>query len=101
MNIQLRSLITASLQDYRQYFQKFKKDVYPRPEEVIEAEKDWHNPINEVFLEIKLKESEEGEIVFSEDLFDTVMPLLLRIVDQCIEETREFPRPNRNKEVSG
>lgn len=60
MNIQLRNLITASLQDYRHYFQKFKKKEYPSPKFVIESEKNWHNPINEVFLEIKLRENEEG-----------------------------------------
>lgn len=58
-------------------------------------EKDCRNPIEDVFLHVKL-EAAEGQIVFQDDLDERIKKEILKIIDKILIETHDFPRPENH-----
>lgn len=91
MSNQVRSLVTESLQLYREFFQRFRKRTYLPPLRIVEMEKDPKGGIEEVFLVIKLKD-EDGYISFTDSL-EFVRSELIRIIQMVVETSHCFQRP--------
>jgi hypothetical protein len=51
---QVRDLITKSVKSYVDFFRRFKKDVYPSPQEIIKREYDPDTPFEDNFLVLRL-----------------------------------------------
>jgi len=58
---------------------------------VIEKDRSCRNPIEDIFLHIKLT-AESGQIVFQDDLHEAVFVELMKIIDHIMESSRAFPR---------
>lgn len=87
---QLRGLITDSLYVFRDFFRRFKKESYKDPATIIAEEKDWTNPIEDVFLVLEMKD-EDGQILFNTPLSEIKISLL-RIIDMIINVSHNFSR---------
>jgi hypothetical protein len=60
MSNQIRSLAISSLEQYRTFFLRFKKQQYKSADEVVVMEKDLKNiKIEDVFLTVKLQDMDE------------------------------------------
>ena len=88
---QVRDLVTKSIQVYIQFFNRFKKDTYPTPQEVITREYDPDTPLEDNFLTLKLVISGQN-IIFENRLHD-VQKELLSVVDQIVNQSQSLPRP--------
>jgi dynein heavy chain len=97
MSNQIRQLVTDSLQQFRSFFERFNKPTLNTPEEVVAIEKDARNPIEDVFLHVKLEAQQEGaQIVFADDLEEKIKSEILKVIDKILHETHDFPRPENH-----
>lgn len=86
MSNQIRQLVSDSLELYREFFKRFKKDKLLTPKEIIEREKDYENQIEDVFLHVKLV-AEDGRIQFADDLYESIQKEILKIIDDIVLAT--------------
>lgn len=77
---------------YKEFFGRFEKEPLLSPQEIIEREKDCSQPIEDVFLHVKLID-EDNHIIFSEDLYDNIKNCLVKLIDDIVKTTQGFPRP--------
>jgi hypothetical protein len=68
---QVRELIEQSVRTYVEFIQRYKKERYPTPEEIMNREYDADTPFEENFICIKL-DIEGTELVFADDLEEKV-----------------------------
>jgi dynein heavy chain len=78
--------VTDSLILYKEFFGRFDKSKLLTPTEIIEREKDCRQPIEDVFLHVKLVD-EDGHVVFSDELFEIIKKDLSRIIDDIVKTT--------------
>ena len=92
MSNQVRELTTKSIENYVEFFRRFKKGngKYPLPEEIIKREYDPDEEFELTFLTLKLK-VDQGEITF-EDKLAQVRDELVKIVSTMVEKINAIPR---------
>lgn len=101
MSNQVRELTTKSIDNYVEFFRRFKKTKYPLPEEIIKREYDPDEDFELTFLTLKLevgkdkddngKERDEIQIRF-EDKLPNVRDELVKIVSTMVEKINAIPR---------
>jgi hypothetical protein len=97
MSNQVRELTTKSIDNYVEFFRRFKKDNYPLPEEIIKREYDPDEDFELTFLTLKLdvpqahEAHKPQEISFSDSLV-TVRDELVKIVPTMVEKINAIPR---------
>jgi hypothetical protein len=89
---QVRELIEQSVRTYVEFIQRYKKDRYPTPDEIMNREYDADTPFEENFICIKL-DIEGTELVFADDLEEKVQPELEHIIDDIVKQSHNLPRP--------
>lgn len=92
MSNQVRELTTKSIENYVEFFRRFKKGngKYPLPEDIIKREYDPDEEFELTFLTLKLK-VDQGEITF-EDKLAHVRDELVKIVSTMVEKINAIPR---------
>lgn len=92
MSNQARELITKSINEYVDFFRRFKKDkqAYPLPEEIIKREYGPDDEFEQTFLTLKL-DIRDTEIIFNNSL-SLVQEELVSIVKFMIERINNIPR---------
>lgn len=89
---QVRSLAIQSLQEYRKFFQRFKKASYFTAVQIVNYEKDMEDiRIEDIFLSVKLQDH-ENSIIFETPL-DEIRQNLLTIIRNIIDSTQSLNRP--------
>jgi hypothetical protein len=87
---QVRELVEQSVNAYVNFIQRYKKDNYPPPDEIIKREYDADTPFEDNFISLKLtideNESKKSnpQIIFSTPL-NTVQSELEKIVDLIVQ----------------
>lgn len=89
---QVRELIEQSVHHYVEFIQRYKKDKYPTPQEIMQREYDPDTPFEENFICIKL-DIEGTDIIFADDLEDRVQQELEHIIDDIVKQSHNLPRP--------
>lgn len=95
---QVRELVEQSVNAYVNFIQRYKKDNYPPPDEIIKREYDADTPFEDNFISLKLtideNESKKSnpQIIFSTPL-NTVQSELEKIVDLIVQQSSNLPRP--------
>lgn len=92
---QVRELIEQSVRTYVEFIQRFKKDSYPTPEEIIQREYKPDVEFEDCFICVKLT-IEGTEIVFENNLEDNVQPELENIIDAIVKQSHNLPRPENS-----
>lgn len=59
-------------------------------------EKDCKNDLQDVFLHVKLIETQEGHIVFADELQEKIKNEILDLIDKILKSTEKFPRPENH-----
>lgn len=90
MSNQVRELTTKSIDNYIEFFRRFKKQKYPLPEEIITREYDPDTDFELTFLTLKLGVT-NSEIAFQDSLV-TVRDDLVKIVLTMVEKINAIPR---------
>jgi hypothetical protein len=86
----VRELFEQSVNAYVNFIQRYKKDSYPPPDEIIKREYDADTPFEDNFISLKLtideNESKKSnpQIIFSTPL-NTVQSELEKIVDLIVQ----------------
>lgn len=88
---QVRELITKSVNSYVDFFRRFKKDVYPLPDEIVQREYDPDSEFEDNFLVLKLS-VENQRIGFANPL-NVVSRDLEKIVELIVSQSQNLPRP--------
>ena len=90
---QVRDLVTKSIDAYVEFFERFKRDIYAQPEEIIKREYDPDTPFEDNFLTLKLIINPHGDkIIFQNELHE-VQKDLLNIVILIVNQSQNLPRP--------
>ena len=92
MSNQARELATNSINEYVEFFRRFRKEegTYPRPEEIIRREYGPDEEFEKTFLTLKL-EVRGQEIAFSKPLSE-VKDDLVEIVTRMVKAIDNIPR---------
>ncbi len=90
MSNQVRELTTKSIDNYIEFFRRFKKEKYALPEEIIKREYDPDTDFELTFLTLKLGVT-NSEIAFQDSLV-TVRDDLVKIVLTMVEKINAIPR---------
>lgn len=96
MSNQVRELTTKSIENYVEFFRRFKKAKYPLPEEIIKREYEPDEDFELTFITLKLqvKGAADGpryEIDF-EDKLENVRSELVQIIDTMVQKINAIPR---------
>jgi hypothetical protein len=103
MSNQVRELTTKSIDNYVEFFRRFKKERYPLPEEIIQREYDPDEDFELTFLTLKLRvfpdkndtndklQLKQPEITFQDELV-TVREELVKIVSTMVDKINAIPR---------
>lgn len=95
---QVRELIEQSVHSYVDFIQRYSREGYPEPSEILLREYDADSPFEDNFISLKLQiednESKGGEprIGFTDPL-DNVQLELEKIVDLIVQQSSNLPRP--------
>jgi hypothetical protein len=92
---QVRELIEQSVRTYVEFIQRFKKDQYPPPSEIITREYDPDSQFEDSFICVKLT-IDGTKIVFEDDLEEKVQPELENIIDAIVKQSCNLPRPENS-----
>lgn len=94
MSNQVRELTTKSIDNYVEFFRRFKKSngKYPSPEDIIKREYDPDEEFELTFLTLKLQvDKDSPEVTFENKLTD-VREHLVKIVSTMVEKINAIPR---------
>jgi hypothetical protein len=96
MSNQVRELTTKSIQEYIDFFNRFKKadGRYPHPQDIITREYGPDESFEKTFLTLKLeigKGQKANKIVFANELED-VQKELVKLVDTIVDRINNIPR---------
>lgn len=94
MSNQIRLLVKDSLLLYREFFERFNQHNQKTPKEIVELEMDCNNPIEDVFLHVKIF-YEQNKLIFVDDLYEIIKPDLLKVIDNIVKTTLNFARPEQ------
>jgi hypothetical protein len=92
---QVRELIEQSVKTYVEFIQRYKKDEYPTPFEIIQREYDPDSAFEDSFICVKLT-IDGGEIIFEDPLEEKVQVELEQIIDTIVKQSHNLPRPENS-----
>ena len=82
---QVRELITKSVNAYVDFFKRYKKDVYPLPDEIVQREYDADTPFEDNFLILKLQV--DNKSIQFQDRLHVVQDDLVKIVNMIVQQS--------------
>lgn len=88
---QVRDLVTKSINAYIQFIERFQKDTYPTPQEIIKREYDPDTPFEDNFLTLHLIIN--GPNIAFENRLHDVQKDLISVVEQIVNQSQNLPRP--------
>ena len=94
MSNQVRELTTKSIQEYIDFFNRFKKAGanYPTPDEIIKREYGPGEKFEKTFLTLKLEIHSKKIAIDFQDKLDEVRKSLVNIIETMVERINSIPR---------